>query len=155
MIAAVSRFLPWLVLLLVAATMAACGGTDTAPQDQVRAWLEAIEQAAENKQRGEIMARVSEAYSDGRGNRRKDVENRLRLYFLRADKVALITKIDALDIIDESVAMVTLTVGMAGTDDSLLGISADAYRFELELEADGDEWKLISARWGQLGETLH
>ena len=47
-----------------------------------------------------------------------------------------------------------MTVGMAGTNDSVMGLSADAYRFELELEKDADEWQLISARWGELGEEM-
>ena len=47
-----------------------------------------------------------------------------------------------------------LTVGMAGTEDSLLGISADAYQFSLELEKNAGDWLLISARWGQIGKEL-
>jgi len=44
---------------------------------------------------------------------------------------------------------------MAGQNDAVLGFSADAYRFQLELEREGDDWLLISARWGELGEELH
>jgi hypothetical protein len=43
---------------------------------------------------------------------------------------------------------------MAGTNDGVLGFSADAYRFELELEKDGDDWQLIAARWGELGDEI-
>ena len=57
-------------------------------------------------------------------------------------------------VIGGTAAEVSITVGMAGTNDSALGISADAYRFELELEFDGDDWLLISARWGELGDQL-
>jgi hypothetical protein len=44
---------------------------------------------------------------------------------------------------------------MAGRNDGVLGFSADAYKFELELERDGNEWQLISARWGELGKEMH
>ena len=43
---------------------------------------------------------------------------------------------------------------VAGTHDGVMGFSADAYRFEFELEKDSDEWQLIAARWGELGDEL-
>jgi len=55
----------------------------------------------------------------------------------------------------ETAALVTLTVGMAGTDASALGVRADAYNFEFELENTGDEWMLIGARWGEIGREMH
>ena len=67
----------------------------------------------------------------------------------------LVTHIDELNVIGDSAAELVLKVGMAGTDeDALLGFNADAYRFEMELERDGDEWLLIAARWGGLGDEV-
>jgi len=54
----------------------------------------------------------------------------------------------------DSAAEIDLTVGMAGTNEGVFGFTADAYRFRLELENKDDEWQLISARWGELGEDL-
>ncbi len=107
--------------------------------------------AAEEKDRRAIIERISEAYVDGRGNSRDDVENMLRVMFLRQDTIVLLPSIDSIEIIDGTVADVELTVGMAGTNQSVLGLSADAYRFELELERGNSDWTLISARWGELG----
>jgi len=152
---AASRFLKPGLVLLVLAGFAGCSGDEAGPEDRVRAWLESVETAAEAKERGEVMAHISERYADARDNSRDDVENMLRVYFLRSHKVALITTVDDIVIMGDTAAKVELTVGMAGTNDSALGISADAYHFELELEADGDDWELISARWGELGEELH
>jgi hypothetical protein len=33
-------------------------------------------------------------------------------------------------------------------------LSADAYRFELELEKQDEGWRLIGARWGEVGQPL-
>jgi hypothetical protein len=77
-----------------------------------------------------------------------------RIYFLRQNKVALITKIEELHIYDDTAAQLLLTVGMAGTNEGTLGFSADAYRFEMEFELEDDEWLLTSGRWGELGEDL-
>ena len=65
-----------------------------------------------------------------------------------------LANIDEIRVFGESAAEIELTVGMAGKNNSVFGFSADAYKFELELEGDNGDWQLISARWGQLGEEL-
>jgi hypothetical protein len=77
----------------------------------------------------------------------------LRFFFLRHDRVVLLSKIDEIAVEATTAALVKLSVGMAGTGGAQPGFSAEAYRFELELEHDGDEWLLIAARWGALGEN--
>ena len=94
------------------------------------------------------------SYADARGNSRDDIEKLLRLYFLRRHQVAFFTRIDELTVFGDSAAKVLLQVGMAGTNDTALGFSADAYRIEMELERDGDDWLLIAARWDGLGDKL-
>ena len=74
--------------------------------------------------------------------------------FLRQNRIALLPKIEDITIYDDTAGKIVMTVGMAGTNDGVLGFSADAYRFALELEKDADEWQLISARWGELGDEL-
>ena len=131
-----------------------CGGEESTPESEVRAWVATMQAAAEEKDRGAVLDGISTAYADARGHSRDDVNDLLRIYFLRQNKIAFLTSIDEVRIIGGTAAEVELTVGMAGTNDRALGISADAYRFELELENDGDDWLLISARWGALGDPL-
>jgi len=82
------------------------------------------------------------------------VEDVLRAYFFRMNKIELLTTIDEITVIDNSAAELLVTVGMAGSHDGLLGFSADAYQFSLELTKNEGAWTLISARWGQLGDEL-
>ncbi len=138
------------LLISVLAVVAACG-TAEGPEEQVRAWIDRGVEAAESKSRRELVGMISPAYSDARGNSRDDIENLLRLYFLRARTVNLLPRISEVRVIADEIAEVEMTVGMAGATDSALGFSADAYRFELELERDGDDWQLISARWAEVG----
>lgn len=135
--------------------LAACGGADEGPEAAIRAWVATGQQAAESKDRGALMDMVAAEYADSRGNNRDDIENLLRFYFLRQQKVALITRIDELELFGETAAEVTLQVGMAGTNDNVLGFSADAYQIEMELVREGDDWLLIHARWGGLSEGAH
>lgn len=140
------------ILTLVA--IVGCAGEAEGPEAQVRAWIDEMHAAAETKDRGEIVDRISPSYVDARGNSRDDIEKTLRVYFLRQNRITVIPNVDEIRIIGGTAAEVALTVAMAGTNSSAFGLSADAYRFELELEADGGDWKLISARWGELGQNV-
>lgn len=142
-------------MLLLLTSVVSCSVDEGDPEQQVRAWVSAMQEAAGEKDRKAIVANISSAYVDARGHSRDNIDKLLRLYFLRQNKVALLGRIDDVRIIGETAAEVSVTVGMAATNNSALGLSADAYRFELELEYDGDDWKLISARWGQLGDQVH
>lgn len=148
------------VAALVLLTLASgCGPGPGTPEEQLRKWVAAVETAAEDKARGDIMPLIAAAYNDARGNARDDVDKLLRLYFLRQNRIALLTSIEDIEVAGGSAATMTLTVGMAGTNDRTLGLDADAYRFELEFEAEDEperysDWRLMSARWGELGGTI-
>ena len=131
-----------------------CGGPKEGPEAALRSWVATGEELAEAKDRRALVDMISPAYSDARGNSRDDIENLFRIYFLRTHTVALITRIEELSIYGDSAARLVLAVGMAGTTDDALGFNADAYRFEMDFELDGDEWLLTSARWGELGGDL-
>ncbi len=112
------------------------------------------EAAAEAKDRGDFLDMISPDYADARGNSHEDIGEMLRFYFFRQNAIALLTKIDNIAMMGDTAAMVDVTVGMAGTNNGALGLSADAYRFEFELGKTDDEWVLIGTRWGELGGDL-
>ncbi len=142
-----------LKLLLTTIVLAACA-PPVGPEEAVRQWIDTAQAAVEERDRGKLIDMISDSYVDARGNRRDDIDKILRVYFLRSQKIVLASKIDQLDLVDDTAASVLLTVGMAGSDTGLFGFSADAYRFELELAKRVDSWQLIGARWGALGEEL-
>jgi len=135
--------------------LGACSEPPSAPEEELRAWVAAGVEAAEAKERGRLVDMIANSYADARGNGRDDIENLLRVYFLRQNRITLLPKIEEITVYDRTAAKIVMTVGMAGTSDGTLGFSADAYRFALELEKDSDDWQLISARWGELGDELH
>ena len=147
---------PWrcVAMLLGSVLLVGCGGGGTAPEDAIRAWVEQGHELAEERDRRALVAMISPGYTDSRGNSRDDIEDLFRFYFLRQHKVALLTRIGDVEVFDGTAAEVVVDVGMAGTNDGVLGFSADAYRFEMELEKDGDDWLLTSARWGEIGGDL-
>ena len=134
----------------------ACGGEGRphSPESEIRAWLDRGEAAAEAKDRGDLLDMISLDYADARGNSHEDIGKILRIYFFRQNTIALLTNIDSIAMMGDTAAMVDVTVGMVGTNNRVLGLSADAYLFEFELEKPADEWVLIGARWGKLGSDL-
>jgi len=139
---------------IIACTMlAACGGEG--PDAALRTWVTTMEKAAEGKDRGAMLDRISEHYSDSRGNSRKDIGDTLLFYFLRQQTIAIVSSIDEITVSDGTVARITLTAGVAGSEAGRFGLSADAYRFDLDLEKTDDQWMLIAARWRGLGEDIY
>jgi hypothetical protein len=141
--------------LTFVAALGACGGPQAGPEEQLTQWVSNVQQAAESKHRRELLDMISPAYADARGFDRDDIGARLGVYFLRQHSITLLTSIEEIRLYGDSAAEVELTVAMAGKNDSVFGFSADAYRFQLELQRDGDDWLLISARWAELGEEPH
>lgn len=146
---------PIVSTLLTATILAAgCGGDEVGPEAEIRAWIEAMQDDAENERRREILSRISEGYTDRRGNDKESINNALRAWFLRKDGITTLVNIEDIEVVADTAANVRLTVGMAGTGAGRFGISADAYRFELELGDGDDGWELLSARWGELGAPM-
>ena len=150
------RILPTSLIFIL---LAACGSdTDSAalvnPEDELRAWVSTAEERAEEKDRSGLLDMISEAYADGRGNDRNKVGNMLRLYFMRQQSVVMLTSVDDIKLMGDSAAEVNVTVGMAGTNASALGVRANAYNFEFVLEKPDDEWMLLGASWGRVGGDM-
>lgn len=142
-------------VLLCCFALSGCGQPASSPEQAVRDWLEQGQLLAEDKDRNGLMDLISSAYADARGNTRDDIENMLRVYFLRQHSIELLVNVGDVVVYGDSAAKVDVTVGMAGTNDGVLGFSARAYNFELELERDGDDWLLLAARWGEVGGEIH
>jgi len=131
-----------------------CRASDESPEQQIRDWVARGESAAEGKDTSGLMDMISARYTDSRGNDQERIGQVLRLQFLRQDSIALLTNIEDIVVADDTAALVRLTIGMAGTGSGVMGLNADAYRFELELEKPDDDWLLIGARWGELGTSI-
>ena len=146
------RFLLTCIAILICA---GCGAPEGSPEEVLTEWVSHAEVAAEGKNRSELLDMISVDYSDVRGNDREQIGDLLRIYFFRQQSIALLTSIDDITVTGDSAATIRMTGGMAGTNSGAIGLSADAYNFEFELEKAEDDWLLIGARWSELGRELH
>lgn len=140
---------------LLCGGLMACSDPPTPPEEAIRAWVAEGQRLAQDKDRNGLMDMISPAYTDSRGNERDDIENMFRVYFFRQNSIKLLTSIEEIRVFGEDAAELELTVGMAAANDGTFGFSADAYNFEMELILDGDDWLLVSGRWGEVGRDLH
>ncbi len=151
---ATGKQLRLLLIALAAMGLVGCGDPPAPPEQALRAWVAEGQRRAEEKDRSGLMEMIADEYIDARGNDRDAIEQLFRIYFLRANKIKLLTSIEDVRVFGDSAGEIDLKVGMAATHDGVLGFSADTYNFELELIRDGDDWLLIAGRWGESGEEI-
>lgn len=135
-----------LVLLVL---LAACSKPDS-PEAQVRAVIDRMERAAEERSVRDVLALVSAQYRDDYGNGRDDVGRAVRGYFIANQSIHLLTRIEALSFPTDDEARATVLVAMLGRDAAAANawnLAADLYRFELAIIREQGEWKVTWARW--------
>jgi len=146
------RILPWLAACLV---LAGCG-SDTTPEQQVRAVIATAEAAAEARNLSAIMDLVSPRYEDGRGGSAVELSRTLRGYFIANQSVHLLTRVDDVGFPYRDMARVHLTIGTLGrkasTSDTL-DLAADVQDVHLELQLERGEWKVTRAEWQPVVRT--
>lgn len=143
---------PWLAWTVIVGCVMqnACGPRD--PDGELRALIEAAETAAEARDTGFFRNLISADYADRRGQRRDDVVNTLRAYFLLNQTIEIVSRIEAIELFGDDAASIKLQTAAVGRADgrSVLDIDGDLYRIELELGREGSEWRIIGADWNRM-----
>jgi len=138
------------VLLML---LAACGREPSA-EERIREVIAAAETAAEARDLSDVMALVSDRYSDLRGQDKAAIRDLMRGYFLINQSIHLLLRIEDLEFPANNMARARVTVGMLGRQDAGgndWSLAADVYEFEIRLLNEDDEWRLISAEWVRAG----
>ncbi len=138
----------WMIGALV---LVACSPPADSPEAEVRALVARAQAAAEARNVRDLRALIAEEYVDAHGHDRKAVENLIRLHVLRNQSVHLLTRVRGVTFPEPDRATVSVAAAMAGRPvaraDDLVGLTADLYRFDLELIRDRGEWRVSSAAW--------
>lgn len=139
---AAARFL--LCLLL-----ASCS-PEPSPEDRIREVVAAAEKGAEARDLSDVMALVSERYSDLQGQDKAAVREMMGGYFLINQSIHLLTNVEDIKFPANDLATARVTVAMLGRQDDAAGdwsLAADVYEFDLRLSREDEEWRLQSATW--------
>lgn len=130
----------WIIFALAA--LSACGGGDS-PEQQVRAVIDQMELAAENRDVGDLTEHLSEDYRDSNGMGPEEVARYLRGYFIANQSVHLLTRIEQLEFPAEGEARARVTVGMLGREAAdQWDLAADLRTFKIALRREPEDWKV-------------
>lgn len=142
----------FILLAAVAAIILPVGCKKPGPEQEIREFVSRGEDAASEKNIGELKKMISDAYLDSMGRKKQDLEAILVYYFFRNKSIYLYTRVQSIILSSPASAKLTLFLAMAGkritAPGELAGIRADLYRFEFDLiRKGGDEWLLKAADW--------
>lgn len=133
----------------------ACGVESRSPEQQIKRVIDAMEEAAESRHRRGVSEHISEDFSSPDGGTKKDVNNLIRAYLLRNQKINILTVVHDMQAVSSQEYRVDLSAFMAaqGVDlNSEKGrLKADRKRFQVTFVDDSGagDWKIRSASWSQ------
>lgn len=139
----------WLAAMVL--LLASCG-TDTSPESQLRAAVDAFVAAIEEadpRAAGEIL---HSAYRDARHVDKRSAVASLFWYTRQHRDIHLFTVIRAIELdANAAAARTQILVAMAGVPidsvETLVSVNADLYRFDIDWQQEDDTWQVSSSRW--------
>jgi hypothetical protein len=140
------------------ATALACGGDPLSPEEQVRAVLKGMEQAAEQGDVSAFKALVSESYEDERGYDKRSLAAYITFHVMQNAQRRVFTRIRSIEIRDGGRAEVVVAAAITGravsSPEELAGLHADVYKIDMDLDDEGDgDWRLVWAQWRRTAPT--
>ena len=145
-----------MICLLFIIVLPSVGCRKETEEDKVRKIITDIQKSAEEKDTKNIINNLSESYNDLQGFNRDTVKGLLFAYFLRHPKISIYINNLKITIEDESSEVTfqaILTGGSkTGSVSDIVPKSLGVYNFSVSLKKESKGWKVISAKWEQVGE---
>jgi ketosteroid isomerase-like protein len=127
-----------LTVLFAVILLAACAAKSSDEQ-QVRAVIQNVENAAEARDTSDVLAFVADDYSDAQGLDRAQLQNFLRGYFLSHPKIELLVNVESLTFPAEGLAQAEITLTSISTG------GADREYLKVEFRRNGSAWRVNRA----------
>lgn len=138
------------LIILLGLALAACGGPEGSPEEQIRRLIEDGEKAAEARDISALGELVADGYQDARGYDRRTVLRIAQGLFLRNREIHLFTLVRDLRVEGEA-ASARILVAMSGrpieSARALLNLNADLVRFDVGFAREDGAWRVRSADW--------
>jgi hypothetical protein len=125
----------FLTLSLAVIILAACGSRSS-DDEQVRALIEAVELAAEDRDASDVLEHVGATYSDERGDKAQ-LQNTLRGYFLAYPRIELLVEIESLEFPVPGLAQAVIDITSLPAGHQL--------KLEVEFRKESNEWRAVRA----------
>ena len=128
----------FIVAILTTVLLAACGAKSS-DEEQVRAVIDSVEEAAEARDASDVLEYVADDYADSNGLDKTQLQNFLRGYFLAHPQLELLVNIESLEFPVDGLAQAVVSVRSLE-----LGVP-DAQRLKVEFRRAGGEWRVVRA----------
>lgn len=135
-----------LTMLAVALALTAACRDPADPETQVRAVIDRVAAAAENRDVGTIMAAISEQYSDHEHRTKADLFMYAQLHMNAVQSVRVTYRIAEVSVSGD-VASARVVAGLADGPIISPDTRADVYSFDLRFERDGSDWLVQRVSW--------
>jgi hypothetical protein len=121
------------------------------PRDPARALVEAMAEAAEDRDAERVLARLSDAFRGQVNLTRADAGAALRKYFAGYESIDL-EVFDVASEPGEGVTRVLTRIGFTGQANRAFGLGgllppSAVYRFDLDIRVEGGVWRVSRAAW--------
>jgi hypothetical protein len=127
--------------LILTMTLVACS-SPTSDEEKVRAVFASAEEAAEERDVGDVLELVDAQYADAQGNTRDSLRPFLHGYFALHPKLELIVSVDELEFPVDGLARARVKVRGLELDRFSVG---EAVLLNVELRRDGSDWRVVRA----------
>ncbi len=153
------RRVTWTRCALLAALSVALVGCSKKPADpaaEIEKLIGEIEVAVEEGDIDAVEERLSDAYSDPKGNDEKALLRMLQFQLLRQRSIHVLSQIDEITVEPggrEGRAVVMAAAGsapMAGLE-ALANVRADIFELRMTLTKPDDDWQIVSVIWKRAG----
>jgi hypothetical protein len=125
-------------------------------QARVTGVIKDIQKAAEEKDIGNIKGRISESYSDLRGNNYRAINGLVIAYFYQYPKIAVYITALKVSVKGETAQATFRAVltgkGSSGAAAPVLPESLGMYDFDVAFRKESGDWKVVSAEWERVGD---
>jgi hypothetical protein len=141
------------IATITAVSMWGLGGCSDprSPEAEIREMIDAMEEAAEARDVGEVMEHISAQFRDGYGRDGQALSQYVRGYFIANQSIHLLTRIERIEFPTQDEARAKVTVGMVGRDAAeanAWNLAADVHDFDVTFMREDGEWKVTHAKWG-------
>jgi hypothetical protein len=128
-------------LLILCVSLAGCS-SPTSDEEKVRAVFASAEEAAEERDVGDVLELVDARYADAQGNTHDSLRPFLHGYFATHPKLEIIVSVDALEFPVDGLARARVKVRGLELDRFSVG---EAVLLNVELRRDGSDWRVVRA----------